>query len=214
MAPLASTTVHGIRKTEEIAAKHPERLVANAVHAKLVRTCGALEKELVRLEERCGTRTGKSGLILDLSAAASEQEHRRSADWNEKLQAAEVALDAEPTRVTWIEMVTKTGREAFDSAPRMVQDVLCIVALKASKRSGTSSARFIPTPGRSGVWPALLLTVPGFYEAKDDTLTVSLQKPGCRRFFEVDQNVVDCFTSLDLRHSLSFSLSLRWTLHA
>ena len=116
--------MHGIRKTEEIAAKHPERLVANPVHAKLVRTSGAFEKELVRLEECCGTRTGKSGIIL-------EQEHLRSADWNEKLQAAEVALEDEPTRSTWTEMVTKTGREAFDYGPKMVQDVLRVVALNA-----------------------------------------------------------------------------------
>ena len=206
--------VHGIRTTEEIAAEQPERLVANPVHAKLVRTCETLEKELVWLEERCGTRTGKSGIILGLSAAASEQEHQRWADLNEKLQAAEVALEDEPTRITWAERVTKTGREAFDYGPKMVQDVLRVVALNAEHAVRDVICEIYPNPRHERRLARMLLTAPGFYEAKDDTLTVSLRQPDRRRFRQVAQHVVDRFTSLHLRHPLYPSLTLRWTLHA
>ena len=206
--------VHGIRTTEEIAAEQPERLVANPVHAKLVRTCETLEKELVWLEERCGTRTGKSGIILGLSAAASEQEHQRWADLNEKLQAAEVALEDEPTRITWAERVTKTGREAFDYGPKMVQDVLRVVALNAEHAVRDVICEIYPNPRHERRLARMLLTAPGFYEAKDDTLTVSLRQPDRRRFRQVAQHVVDRFTSLHLRHPLDPSLTLRWTLHA
>lgn len=205
--------VHGVSTTEDVLAKNAQQLCANPVYAKLRRTSTSLEKNLVWLEERLGTRTGKGGLILGLGNGASEKDQRQWERLTARLQTVEAELEVTPRRLTWAEIVQTTGREALDYGPKMVVDVLRVVALNAEHAVRDVICEDYPNPRHERRLARTLLSAPGFYEVEGTTLTVSLREPDRPRMRTAARYVVDRLTALGIRHPLDPSLTLRWTLH-
>jgi len=204
---------YGVLTPEEVVGEDPERLCTNPTYAKLSRRVTALEKDLVWLEESVGTRTGKGGLVLGLGNGASARDQRRWESLRDQLQATEEALERTPTRVTWAELVQATGREAFDYGPKMVGDVLRVVALNAEHAVRDVICEDYPNLRHERRLARMLLSAPGFYEVEGSTLTVSLREPDRPRFRRAARHLVDRLTSFGLRHPLAEALTLRWTLH-
>ena len=204
--------VHGLITTDELAAIDPDRLVANPARPRLTARKRQLEKDLVYLEEHYGTRTDRKGTIVGLGATAAARQDERWAELTDELAVVERALKTTPTRLRRTDLVRQSRREAFDYGPKMVQDLVRVVALNAEHSLRDLMQEVYPNPRHERRLVRMLLNAPGQYDFDGRTLSVTVRAPERWRLRRAAQDLLARLTALGARHPLRQDITLSWSL--
>jgi hypothetical protein len=204
--------VHGLITTDELAALDPDRLVANPARARLKARETQLEKNLLHLEEHYGTHTDRKGTIVGLAATAPTGQDERWAQMTDELAIVEKQLETTPTRLRRADLVRQSRREAFTYGPKMVQDLIRVVALNAEHSLRDHMQDVYPNPRHERRLVRMLLNAPGQYDFDGRTLSVTVRAPERWRLRRAAQDLLARLTALAPRHPLRQDIALRWSL--
>jgi hypothetical protein len=196
-----------------VAADDPDRLVANPLRGRLLTRARRLEKDLVFLEQEHGIRKGRAGMVLGLGRGAPERVKQQWQAMADELAAVDEGLGRTPTRLSWAEYVEQTGREAFTYGPKLVQDVLRVVALNAEHALREVVREDYPNPRHERRLVRMMLHAPGTYQLQDSSLTVRLRGP--ERRWRLRRAAAHLLQRLTLRHTphpARPDITLRWEL--
>lgn len=172
-----------------------------------------LEKDLLMLEHAHGVRVGRRGIVLSLDRGAPERAKQQWQGMVDALADVEVDLGRTPARLSWAAYVGQTGREAFAYGPKMVQDVLGVVALNAEHSLRDVGCEDYPNPRHERRLVRMMLHAPGEYELDRQSMTIRLRGPERRwRLWRAAQHLVTRLTRLAPRHPARPDVTLRWEL--